>query len=431
MRRLAPKSVSAGVLVCVVLTSGAMFGMAAQAALQHFGLDFGSIHSDLIADRVAKSRSAVAWWGWWLAALMAFFVGPLSVALTRTLVANWWLLRGLRLLASAAFVLGLAAVGQLRPGPTTLGFTATAAAGLLVVTVSTLLAALGTHVLGGFPRNGVPARNLKPIRGRRPISTFSPLRAALPLRGGGSASSGVPFLGFRRPHALAPGSLSIGRLAVAAVLAVVVFAAVSVLGGTTVLLGSIAPSELRELVASKTPPAGAANRARTMVLALLPADEERPRVLVAAAVIPVAPVILVVPEPVEPPALRQRVISAAVRSSGTALSESDLTFTKGYSRRRAVQLAANMTSLPSIPQLTAAINIKKIRTASLRLTPDRRVPRSAAEYRHRTAKDARRHDRYADYNPHHIRHGRHERRRFRDRYGDNRFARAEPPYRRF
>ena len=92
-RRLAANGVSVSVLVCVVLMSGAVFGMAAQTALQHLGLDLGSIHNDLIADRVAKSRSAMAWWAWWMVAVAAVFVGPLSVALTRTLVANWWLLR--------------------------------------------------------------------------------------------------------------------------------------------------------------------------------------------------------------------------------------------------------------------------------------------------------------------------------------------------
>src|SRR5262249_10562993 len=77
-RSRAPSRISSSVAVCVVLASGAAFGMAAQAALHHFALDFGSIHSDLIADRTATARSATAWWAWWLAAVAAFFVGPLS-----------------------------------------------------------------------------------------------------------------------------------------------------------------------------------------------------------------------------------------------------------------------------------------------------------------------------------------------------------------
>src|SRR5262249_59410291 len=105
-----------GVVVCVVLASGAAFGMAAQAALQHVALDFGSIHGDLIVNRTASARSAAAWWAWWMVAVAAVFVGPLSAALARTLIANWWLMRGLRLAATAAVVLVLAAIGW-RPAP--------------------------------------------------------------------------------------------------------------------------------------------------------------------------------------------------------------------------------------------------------------------------------------------------------------------------
>ena len=116
-RGRAPWGVSSSVVVCVVLASGAAFGVAAQAALYHFALDLGSIHGDLIVDRTASARSATAWWAWWLAAVAAFFVGPASATLARTLIANWWLMRGLRLAATAVVVLGLAAIGGLRPAP--------------------------------------------------------------------------------------------------------------------------------------------------------------------------------------------------------------------------------------------------------------------------------------------------------------------------
>jgi hypothetical protein len=438
-RRRAPPSVSDVTLVCVVLTSGAMFGIAAQVALQHYGLDCGIIHSNLIADRVATSRSAAAWWAWWILPVAAFFVGPLSVAVTRNFVANRWLFRGLRLSASAAFVLGLASVGQLRPAPTTLGFAATAGIGLLVLVGATLLAGLGAYILGGSPRSRVPLRVPKPSRGLQPLRAFafSPLPAVLPSRGGGSATSGVPFLGFRQAHALVPRSYSFARVAVAAVLAVVLLAGVSVLGGATVLLHSLAPGALRELVATKMPSAGTAGRARTMMLGLLPIDEERPRVIVAAAVIPVAPAIMVVFKPVEPQEPRQRAISASVGYRGPSLSEIELTFTKGYARRRAIQLAANMTSPLTIAQLTAAISINKVRPANLRLTRDRRVPRYVAESRYRASKHPRRNERYVDYNRRYADygfysapHGRQERHRGRD-YGDSRFARAGLWYGRF
>lgn len=57
---------SGSVLVCMVLTAGALFGMAAQTALAHLGLDLTSVRDDLIFGRVAQSRSALAWWAWWL-----------------------------------------------------------------------------------------------------------------------------------------------------------------------------------------------------------------------------------------------------------------------------------------------------------------------------------------------------------------------------
>jgi hypothetical protein len=427
----------------VVLAAGAGFGTAAQAALEHLGLDFASIHNDLIAGHAARMRSALAWWCWCMVPLGAFFVGPSSAALTRTVVANWWRLRAVRLCVTAGAVLGLAAIGQLRPAPSTFAFTTNAALGLLVVVGSTLLAALGARVLGSLSATAGPARM------RNPDRPFAPLPAAPSWRGGGSAVAGLPFLRFRERHPLAPGPFSLGRLALVAGLALVVFAGVSALGGATALLNSAAPGVVRTLAASWLPPPD--SRARTVALALLPVEPPRRVVMPPVALLDVPP-----PKPVESPEPRQRAISASVGYGGPAIAESELTFTKGYSRRRAAQLAANMTSLPTIPQLTAAINIKKIRAASLRFTQDRRVNRTVADNRYsvdnrfladnrqsagnrsRAARQARgqksyvdRQARYSDYNNVYDRHGRHDRRRARDRYGDSRFARAEPAYRRF
>src|SRR5262249_19283037 len=132
-RRRAPASVSSIVVVCIVLASGAAFGIAAQAALHHVALDLGSIHGDMLVGRTASAPSTAAWWAWWTVAVGAVFVGPLSAALARALVANWWLMRGLRLAATAAVVLGLAAIGGLRPAHSTLGPTTHTALGLVVV----------------------------------------------------------------------------------------------------------------------------------------------------------------------------------------------------------------------------------------------------------------------------------------------------------
>jgi hypothetical protein len=154
------------------------------------------------------------------------------------------------------------------------------------------------------------------------------------------------------------------------------------------------------------------------------------------------------PKPADRPEPRQRAISVSVGYASGTFAESELTFTKGYSRRRAAQLVANMTSLPSIPQLTAAININKIRAASLRFTQDRRLNRTVADNpssaearhvadkRHRASRQARGQSRYAEYNSYSRynspyganRYNRHE---GRHRYGDSRFARADQFYRRF
>src|SRR5262249_12437608 len=196
---------------------------------------------------------------------------------------------------------------------------------------------------------------------------------------------------------------SLGRLALIAVLALVVFAVVSALGGASALLHSAAPAAVRHLAAAWLPPAE--SRGRTFALALLPVEPPRPVVMPPVAWLGLPPP----PKPAGRPEPRQRAISASVGYASGTLAESDLTFTKGYSRRRAAQLVANMTSLPSIPQLTAAINIKKIRAASLRFTQDRRLNRTSADNRYtvdyrrfadsnrsRASRQARAHNRYVD-----------------------------------
>src|SRR5262245_1292357 len=363
--RPALRGVSPNVLVCVVLTSGAVFGMAALAALQHFGLDLGTIHGDLIAGHTAKPRSVVAWWAWWLLPVAAFLVGPASAALTRAVVANWWRMRALRMCTAAAAIVGLAAVGQLRPAPSLFAFTTNAALGLMVVIASTLLATLGAGLLGGVPcvplRMRVWAERLAPARPDRPLRGFTPF-PFVPGPGGGSANAGLALRRFRRWNALAPGSFSFARLGIAGILALVVLAAAAALGGAAVVLHAIAPGTVRQFVAAHLPSVDSGGHVRRVVLALLPVEPRTRVVMPPVALLDAPP-----PKPVERPEPRQRAITAAA-TYGPTLAESELTFTKGYARRRAAQLAANMTSPLSIPQLTAAINIKKVRAASLRFT---------------------------------------------------------------
>src|SRR5215813_2905288 len=119
--------------------------------------------------------------------------------------------------------------------------------------------------------------------------TFSPLPVAQPARGGGSFSSGLPFLLFRRRHPLDPGSLPTGRVAVVSMQALVVFAAISALGGATLLVHSVAPGAMRNLAASSIPPVGATAHARTLVLALLPTEEHRRVVMPPIAMLDAPP----------------------------------------------------------------------------------------------------------------------------------------------
>ena len=48
-----PPGPAATILICLVMASGAAFGIAAQISLQRLGLDFDSIRSDVLAHRVA------------------------------------------------------------------------------------------------------------------------------------------------------------------------------------------------------------------------------------------------------------------------------------------------------------------------------------------------------------------------------------------
>src|SRR5262249_17443139 len=99
---------------------------------------------------------------------------------------------------------------------------------------------------------------------------------------------------------------------------------------------------------------------------------------------------------VELVASRQREISSVI-GHGAALSESELTFTKGYPLRRAAQLAAAMMSPPAIPQLTTAADVARKDLPGLRLGQGARNPRSAGTSRPHIPQRGRVHDRYAEF----------------------------------
>ena len=197
-----PPGPAATILICLVMASGAVFGMAAQISLQRLGLDFDSIRSDVHAHRAATAHFAVAWWAWGLFPLGAFFIGPLCVAATRAIGGGGQLMRGLRWFATAIAVLGFAAVAQPRSFPPAAPVAANTVVSLLVVIGSTLLALLGAWLLGGISRDRTATPSAARVGGRLCHLQGSTPRNATPPGREGSANNGLPLLRARRRHRL-------------------------------------------------------------------------------------------------------------------------------------------------------------------------------------------------------------------------------------
>jgi hypothetical protein len=326
------QAASGSVLVCVALICGAMFGMAAQASLLHLGLDFGSVRDDLIVGAVARPRSALAWWAWWLLPVGAFLIGPLSIVLTRRM-ADWWLFRTLPVVACTAVVLALAAIGKLAAAPTTLDLRSGAAASLIVVTLSALLAWLGARLLANLGRETahgrtpvLPARRTSArLAEQARFRVSAPIQAAPPRRGGGSAAAGAPFVRKRQPHALVA-RCTLGHLALVAMLAIVVCAAVIGVSGVTVLVEHARPGDTRQLLAWS---------------GLRP--NEPPRAARAIGLAAVAP-----------PAQVAQEKPAGMVIDGVVVPESELTFAKGYLKRRTVIAAAILAAEHESARIVAA-----------------------------------------------------------------------------
>ena len=387
------KAVSSSVLVCVALISGALFGMAAQSGLFHLGLDFGSVRDDLFVGRIAAhgahSRPALAWWAWWLVPLTAFFVGPLSVAITRWLVANWWLFRATRIITSAAVVLMLAAIGALPPGATTIDVASGAAASMLVAAGSALLAWLGARVFGAANRK--PARSpALAVSGRRRTAgpppehirfrISPPIPAPVPWRGGGSADAGAPFVRVRQRHSLVT-RFTVARFALVAVLAIVVFAGVAGMSGVTVLVEHATPGALLQLAARGGLPV------------------EAPPSAAQAGVAAPAPVVIARTEP------------AGMVIDGVMVPESELTFARGYVQRRATIAAAITAAQRESARIVAAAE-----------QAENKQPKHVAALRPVQYGHARRHVAY-------VRHAERHARARRQYTGERHEAPRHPPYR--
>jgi len=382
-----PSGPAATILICIVMASGAAFGIAAQISLQRLGLDFDSIRGDVLAHRTATPHFALAWWAWWLVALGAFFVGPLCVAATRAIVIGYRMMPALLSFATAIVVLGLAAVAQPRSFPPAAAVGTNVVVSLLVVIGSTVLALLGAQLLGGIFRDRTATPLGFRVGGRlRHLQGSAPF-PAIALRREGSANSGLPLLRMRRRHQLVHRSFSGARAALVAQLAVLVCAPVSVLAGSNVLFNLSPAGTVRAWHLSRTALADTASRSPRQMP--LPTAE-------GGFTVPIATEAPAVPSHVELPAPRQPEISTGI-GHRPALSESELTFTKGYPQRRAAQLAAGMISQPAIPQLASAADVAKSDVVDRRLGQGARTPRSSAASRPRIRKYGHVHYRYAAF----------------------------------
>jgi hypothetical protein len=328
----------------VALASGALLGMVAQTALRYVGLDLASVHGELIVNGAA--RPALAPWVWWFLAIAAFFAGPLSVMLARRFLAGRRLFRGPRLLAWAVLVLGVVTLAYL--APSSLGM-ANAPHGVLVVALSALLAAVGARLAHVAEADRSSQAQIARHRAAAPVPIFRSGR-------GGSVNAGLPM---RPRRSLMPRVRYAAGFALAAVAPIVVLSAVSTFSGAVVMRELLAPVAIREVPlrqakAQPQPPAP-----RVEVLALAEPAGADPRAAVAA--------IRPEPEPVRaaPPPVRQPVVRVTARANPRVpMSASELTFAKGYAKRRAALQAPKTAQAPPTPEIKPAAKSAS-RTAAL------------------------------------------------------------------
>jgi hypothetical protein len=326
----------------VALASGALLGMGAQTALRYVGLDLASVHGELIVNGAA--RPALAPWVWWFLAIAAFFAGPLSVMLARRFLAGRRLFRGPWLLAWAVLVLGVVTLAYL--APSRLGM-ASAPHGVLVVALSALLAAVGARLAHVAEADRSSQAQIARHRAVAPFPIFRSGR-------GGSVNAGLPM---RPRRSLMPRARYAAGFALAAVAPIVVLSAVSTFSGAVVMRELLAPVAIREVPARQAKAQPQPPAPRVEVLALAEPAGADPRAAVAA----------IRPEPVRaaPPPVRQPVVRVTAQAkSRVPMSASELTFAKGYAKRRAALQAAKTAQAPPTPEIKPAAKSAS-RTAAL------------------------------------------------------------------
>jgi hypothetical protein len=92
------------------ITCGILAAIAVQILMSHSGIQLSTVWRSLRSDQGLQLQSASVWW---LMAGSAFLAGVLVVASLSRLPLPWHSLRGLRWIAGAAVVFGLAEVGHI------------------------------------------------------------------------------------------------------------------------------------------------------------------------------------------------------------------------------------------------------------------------------------------------------------------------------
>lgn len=339
------QSVTKGVSdTVVVLAAGALFGMAALLLRGHLGLDPSSVHTGPATGQAALLRFALAWWAWWIIAMLAFFVGRESAALTRLVVANWWLFRDLRLLFSIVVVLALVAVGRLLPARPDFGGTTDAMMSLGIVALATVLAVLGARSAPVGRPAGAPAARTWAWRSR----AFGAVGSPPPALHDGSVNAGLPSLGMDHRRSTARASPMSRRRPLTALATGIAVAGVSALSSASVVLNQNSPQAVRERVEPKR--AATVSIRRSMDVRPPRASETVGESRDTSVPLP--------PSPIQQPA------AVAGAFAMVTPDERELTFAKGYARRRAALEAAGM--MPTKPPIKVVPETKRGRAAAPR-----------------------------------------------------------------
>jgi len=100
----------------VIVATAALFGIAAETALAHFGLDIPATWSALRGADISLVQLALSWWSLWVAGWIAFLIGWRGAAWAATRLKF-----RLKVATGVVAFLLFAVAGHLGPGPSGLG----------------------------------------------------------------------------------------------------------------------------------------------------------------------------------------------------------------------------------------------------------------------------------------------------------------------